>query len=192
MWSTASIQSRPTVLLLDASRNVAGWESAFCGRLFTAMGRRGLELVGDGPLTIDGLHQLGEHLKPLQHASCLLLVGPAGEAPSSAAAEMRRYIKWLKANVAGPKLLAACLWQHHDPTLSDDLLKAPDDFAPLAIAQKSPITAREAGLFFLKFFSELHLHSVDQMSARMAWFSWTKANELLKRRGFEGGFAIRA
>ena len=180
------------MLVVDASRNLAGWESQFCDRLFNAMARRGLGLVGGGPLRVGAPQELEPQLRAPEAASCVLLVGHADTAAPSAAAEMQRYVAWLKANVAGPKLLAVCSWQHYDPALTEELLKAPSDFAPLALAQQSPVTAREAGLFFLKFFTELHLHSEDQISGRMTWFSWSKAKELLSRRRLEGRFGLRA
>ena len=192
MWSPTVIETPPVVLLVDASRNLAGWESEFCDRLFTALARRGLRLEGSGSLRASGPERLKPHQRSLERASCLLLVGHGEETAPSAAVEIRRCVAWLKANVAGPKLLAVCSWQDHDPALTEELLKAPTDFAPLALAQQSPVTAREAGLFFLKFFSELHLHSESQMSGRMAWFSWSKARELLNRRRLEGRFGVRA
>ncbi len=192
MWSPTVIEAPPVVLLVDASRNLAGWESEFCDRLFTAMARRGLRLVGSGSLSVGAPQQLEPHLRAFESASCVLLVGHGEVTAPSAAVEMQAYVAWLKANVAGPKLLAVCSWQHYDPALTEELLTAPNDFAPLALAQRSPVTAREAGLFFLKFFTELHLHSEDQISGRMAWFSWSKAKELLNRRRLEGSFGVRA
>ena len=180
------------MLVVDASRNLAGWESEFCDRLFTAMARRGLGLVGSGSLRVGGPQKLERHLRALESGSCVLLIGHGEETAPSAAVEIQSYVAWLKANVAGPKLLAACTWQNYDPALTEELLKAPNDFAPLALAQQSPVTAREAGLFFLKFFSELYLHSENQMSGRMAWFSWSKAKELVNRRQLEGRFGLRA
>jgi hypothetical protein len=192
MWSPTVIETPPVVLLVDASRNLAGWESEFCDRLFTAMARRKLRLVGAGSLRVSEPEQLNSHRQALESASCLLLVGHGENAALSAAGELRSQVAWLKANVAGPKLLAVCSWQDYDPALTEELLKAPTGLAPLALAQKSPVTAREAGLFFLKFFSELHLHSGNEMSGRMAWFSWSKAKELLNRRRLGGSFGLRA
>ena len=192
MWSLTVIETPPVVLLVDASRNLAGWESEFCDRLFTAMARRELRLAGNGPLRVSEPEQMEPHLLSLQSASCVLLVGHGKEAPPSAAAEVGRHVTWLKANVAGAKLLAVCSWQDYSSTLTEELLKAPSDFAPLAVAQQSPVTAREAGLFFLKFFTELDLHSENEMSGRMVWFAWSKAKELLNRRGLRGRFGVRA
>ena len=192
MWSPTVIEAPPVVLLVDASRNLAGWESEFCDRLFTAMARRGLGLVGSSSLRVSEPEQMNPHLRSLESASCVLLVGHGEETAPSAADEVRSHVAWLKANVAGPKLLAVCSWQHHDPALTEEILKAPNDFAPMALAQQSPVTAREAGLFFLKFFSELDLHSENQMTGRMAWFAWSKAKELLTRRRLDGSFGVRA
>ncbi len=52
MWSPTVIETPPVVLLVDASRNLAGWESEFCDRLFTAMTRQGLGLVGSSSLRL--------------------------------------------------------------------------------------------------------------------------------------------
>ena len=192
MWSPTVIGSPPVLVLVDASRNLAGWESEFCDRLFNAMTRRGLRLVGSGPLAVDEPRQLAPHLPAIEDASCLLIVGHGQPDAPSAAQEMRAYVAWLKANATGRKLLAVCSWHDYDPSLAQELLKDPSDFAPLAVVQQSPVTAREAGLFFLKFFTELTLHSESEMSGRMAWFAWSKAKELLSRRRLEGRFAVRA
>ena len=54
MQSSVVIEGPPALLVVDASRNLAGWESAFCDRLCTAMVRRGLRLVGQRPLQVSG------------------------------------------------------------------------------------------------------------------------------------------
>ena len=81
--------------------------------------------------------------------------------------------------------------EDYDPETTHDILKSPTNFAPLAVAQGSPLTPREAGLFFLKFFIELDLHSSDEISGRMVWFSWSKARELLRRRRLTGVVEVR-
>ena len=192
MWSPTVIAAPPVVLVVDTSRDLAGWESEFCDRLFTGMARRRVGLAGNSPLRVSEPEQLSQNLHLLESASCLLLVGHGEETGPSAAGELRSHVAWLKANVLGPKLVAVCSWEDHDPALTEELLEAPTDLAPLALAQHSPVTPREAGLFFLKFFSELDLHSKDEMSGRMAWFSWAKAKGLLERRGLEGRFGVRA
>lgn len=190
MFSQTVVPAPPVVLLLDASRNVVGWEAGFCDRLFEAMARRGLAMMGGGALRVDEPSKLEPSLAALERASCLLLVS-RGDGSTSSSTEIRGYIAWLKTNVAGPKFLAVCSWQDYNPALTAEILALPEEFAPLALAQQSPITAREAGLFFLKFFTELALHSEKEMTGRMAWFSCSKAKELLKRRRLEGTFGLR-
>jgi hypothetical protein len=191
MSSTIIIGAPPALLLIDVSRNHAGWESAFCDRLFTAMVRRRLMLVGDSCVRVVAPEHLEPHLVSLSSASCVLLFGQSMEPANGLDVGILNYIAWLKANLVGPKLLAVCSWQNYDPTLADELLKGPDDFVSLVLTQQSPVTSHEAGLFFLKFFSELDIHSETHMSGRMAWFSWLKATELLKRRRLKGRFGLR-
>ena len=191
MQSSVVIEGPPALLLVDASRNLAGWESEFCDRLCAAMLRRGLRLVGERSLQVSGPEQLAAHLPLLEAANCLLLIGHGGETTPSASAELREYWAWLLANAVGPKLLAVCSWADHDPAFSDEVLRAAGGFAPLALAQQSPVTGREGGLFLLKFFTELDLHSEVNMTGRMAWFSWSKATALLKRRRLTGSFGLR-
>lgn len=189
--SRVVIEGPPTLLLVDASRDLAGWESGFCDRLCAAMVRRGLRLVGGRSLQVGAPEELGRHLPLLDAANCFLLIGHGVETTQSASAELREYWAWLRANAAGPKLLAVCSWADHDPAFSEEVLQATGEFAPLALAQQSPVTGREGGLFLLKFFTELHLHSEVTITGRMAWFSWSKATALLKRRRLTGSFALR-
>ena len=88
-------------------------------------------------------------------------------------------------------LVALCTWGDQDPDLSRELLHGSSDLAPFALAPTSPLTPREAGLYFLKFFIELHLHAPDEISGRMVWFSASKAAALLRRRGLVGTVGLR-
>ncbi len=191
MLSSVVIDGPPALLLVDASRNLAGWETEFCDRLYAAMARRGLRLGGGGSLQVGAPEELGPHLDALDAANCVLLIGHGAETSPSATSELRGFWSWLQANAAGPKLLAVCSWADHDPAFSEEVLQAAGDFAPLALAQQSPVTGREGGLFLLKFFTELALHSEINMTGRMAWFSWSKAAALLKRRRLAGTFGLR-
>ena len=155
------------------------------------MARRGIQLAGGRPLQVGAPGELGPHRPALDAANCLLLIGHGSETAPSASSELRGYWAWLQANAAGPKLLAVCSWADHDPAFSEEVLQASGDFAPLALAQRSPVTGREGGLFLLKFFTELDLHSEVNTTGRMAWFSWSKATALLKRRRLTGSFALR-
>ena len=52
MWSSVTIPGKPTILVVNASQDVEGWESDFCRRLFGALQRRGLQMLGDGPVEL--------------------------------------------------------------------------------------------------------------------------------------------
>ena len=190
MWSATSIPGRPTLLVLDASRNQAGWESGFCDRLAATLARRGTPLASPTPVRVGTPDELDSHRTVLDAANCLALITHAGPGPSSA--DLLAFWKWLGAHLTGPKLFAGCSWQHHDPAVSAAVLVSPPDFAPLAVAPQSPVTEREGGLFLLKFFTELDLHSEERVTAKMVWFSWSKARELVKRRRLDGTFGVRA
>ena len=75
--------------------------------------------------------------------------------------------------------------------MGSELLRGSTDLAPFALAPTSPLTPREAGLYFLKFFIELHLHAPSEISGRMVWFSASKAAALLRRRGLAGTVGVR-
>ena len=107
-------------------------------------------------------------------------------------ANLASYWSWLNSDVELPTVLfATCTWESYDPAVSKEILECSSSFAPLAIAPQSPLTAREAGLYFLKFFTELDLHSTDKITGRMVWFACSKARELLKRRRLAGKFGLR-
>ena len=61
----------------------------------------------------------------------------------------------------------------------------------MALAPLSPLTPREGGLFFVKFFTELDLHSLDRISAGIVRFSYAKARHLLDRRHMRGKIGVR-
>ena len=182
VWSAATIPGPPSLLVVDASDGREGWEADFCRRLAGALGRRGLSVA---------VASHAEDLRSrLEGANCLLLAGHA--TPSTPENGLRATWEWLQAQDALPPMLVAlCTWSDHDPDLSRDVLKSSPDQAPFALAPTSPLTPREAGLYFLKFFIELHLHAPDEISGRMVWFSASKAAALLRRRGLAGTVGAR-
>ena len=191
MWSSVTIPGKPTILVVNASQDVEGWESDFCQRLFGALQRRGLQMLGDGPAELRSPADLSQLGLPETY-NCVLLFAHAGTAKESPHAQLRAYWDHLNSRSEGQDtLFAVCTWEDFDPETTHDILKSPTNFAPLAVAQGSPLTPREAGLFFLKFFIELDLHSSDDISGRMVWFSWSKARELLRRRRLTGVVEVR-
>ena len=190
MWSPASINGRPRLLLIDGSRDLAGWEASFCDRLFAGLKRR-LAVAGEGPLRAAAPDALLRYVELLRQANCLLVVGHGGQTDPPAWAELLGYWEWLRSHVDGPKLFAGCSWQSYDPRLSQAVLDKTGAFAPLALVPQAPVEPRTAGLYLLKFFTELALHSEERVTGKMVWFSASKARELLKRRGLTGAFSVR-
>lgn len=185
LWSSASVSGRPVLLMIDASGDSQGWEAEFCRRMYTIVRRRGLYLTGSGPLQVNGPGKLRPHLEHQDSFNCMLLFGSGSVLGS--------YWRWLNAQSdLLPKLFVACSWESYDPVTSDEILKAEETFAPLALAQQTPLTPRESGLYLLKFFTELELHSSDEITGKMVWFSASKAKELLRRRRLEGKFGVRS
>ncbi|MCH8350080.1 MAG: hypothetical protein IIB29_07490 [Chloroflexi bacterium] len=115
-----------------------------------------------------------------------------GKATQAGPTGLVAYWDWLS-NQQGldPKLLAVCTWEDHDADTSESILASEDNVASLAIAPQSPLSPRAAGLFYMKFFTELGDHSSDSINGRMVWFSCTKARELLRRRRLPGQIGMR-
>ena len=190
MWSATSIDGGPRLLLIDGSQDLAGWEAAFCDRLFKGLKRR-LAMVGEGPVRTGGPEGLLEYEGALGQANCFVVVAHGSETSPPAWARLLGYWAWLDANVRGPRLFAGISWQSYSAQLRETVLSAGQTFAPLALVPQRPVSFREAGLYLLKFFTELALHSGEQITGKMVWFSASKAQELMRRRGFGSAFGVR-
>lgn len=190
MWSQTSILGKPGLLVIDGCCERQGWESEFCGRMFNVFRRKGIALVGEAPLKIDSPEGLSETLQDQSGFNCIFLIGHAGRA--SEMAQLSDFWAWLS-NRDGltPKLLAACTFEDHDPETSRSILSAEGGFAQFAVVPQSPLSPRAAGLYFLKFFTELEFHAPDSITGRMVWFSHAKAKELLRKRHLAGELGIR-
>jgi hypothetical protein len=182
MFSTSAIERPLRLLLIDATGNSEGWEWDVSDRLMTVLGKRGLVLAEDQVIAITSASDLVAHAPSLGAASCVLLFCPGDNVD---------VWHWLRTNVNGPKLAVVCQWGDHAGLVAEAVLKGPDAWAPIAVAPDSAVAPREGALFLLKFLTELNLHSDDRMTGRMAWFAWTKANELLRRRRMTARFGLR-
>ena len=192
LWSSVTIPGKPAILFVDASVNLEGWESEFCDRLCSGMVRRGLQILGGAPIRVGCPEDLDPKLEPGSGFNCILLFAHGQGAHVVQSMSLGSYWKWLNSHGQVPPLLfAACTWESYDPVVSQEILESRSSFAPLAIAPRTKVTPREANLFFMKFFTELDLHSDDTITGRMAWFSWSKAKELLRRRRLTGTFGVR-
>lgn len=192
MWSQTSIPGRPRLLVVDSSQNSQGWEAEYCNRLCNVLGRRGVQLAGEGPLRVERPPELAEALQDQDGFNCILLVNQGDGESLSAESKLSGYWKWLcEYDGLTPKLLAVCTLEDYDPVTSQAILSADESFAQFAIAPRSSLTPRAAGLFYMKFFTELDVHASDEITGRMVWFSRSKAQELLRRRHLEGDIGMR-
>lgn len=191
LWSSISIPGSPTTMMVDASCNLMGWESEFCDRLFATMKRRGLSLKGKAPVRSEHPEDLQPCLVSQEEFNSVLLFSHAHGQRARLETTLRNYWEWLNSYIQPVKLFVACSWDSYDPEVSQQILKSPKTFAPLALAPQSPLTPREAGLFTLKFFTEMDLHSSKEITGKMVWFSCSKARELLRRRRLAGKVGVR-
>lgn len=192
MWSSVSIPGKPVILLVDASVNLGGWEAQFCARLCSSMVRRGLHLHGGAPVLVSCPEDLDPHLEPRGAFNTVLLFAHGRGERVTPSASLSSY--WKRLNFHGhlpPVLFAVCTWESYDPVVCQDILESTSSFAPLALVPRTNLTPREAGLFFMKFFTELDLHSDDAITGKMVWFSWSKAKEILRRRRLMGTLGVR-
>jgi hypothetical protein len=159
---------------VDATRNTQGWEQEFANRLYASLKKTGLHMEGSAAFGVNKLEELNVFEFDF---NCLLLV---------------THSDFLQDQQSFPScLLAICAIESVDLQTSELLLKSNPPVVPFTILPQSQMTPREAGLFYLKFFTELQLHSSDNISGKMVWFSFSKARELLKRRRYSARFAVR-
>ena len=189
-WSQTTIPGKPRLLVVDGSRNALGWESDFCDRISNVLARKEVGLVTGRAVRLNGPEELAPLLRDGQ-ANCIFLLCHANS-HGNGTATLADYWKWLAArNDLTEMLLAVCTYQEHDAETAQAILDAGDGFAKLAVAQQSDMSLRAAGLFFMKFFTELDLHAYDSITGKMAWFSHSKAREILKRRNLPGRMGLR-
>lgn len=190
MWSSVTIPGKPSLLVVDATRNLEGWEQEFGNRLSSSLRRSGLPLLTETPVRITETDELKPHLSGA--FNCMLFFSHGQGQNVSHTARMKTHWDWLNTDGQLPQMLFAALTcESYDPDASRQILESTPTFAPLAVSPQSPVMPREAGLFLLKFFTELNLHSPESLSSKMVWFSFSKARELLRKRRYTGKFGIR-
>jgi len=191
-WSETSIPGKPRVLVVDSSRNVQGWEADYCRRIFDVLGRKGVQLAGNGPLQVARPQELSEALLDQVAFNCIFLVshGVATDVPQES--NLGSFWDWLsRHDELTPKLLAVCTWEDPDLDTGQSILTAEDSFAQFAIVPQSSLTPRAAGLYFMKFFTELDMHAPEEITGKIVWFSRSKARELLRKRHLPGEIGMR-
>jgi hypothetical protein len=145
-------------------------------------------MSGSAPARVENAAELISCLNDSQF-NCLLLYALATENQRHDL-ELRVLWELLRSHLES-FLFGLCNCNSFDPQVSDELFKPVPAAAPIAVAPLSAMTPREAGLFYLKFFTELKLHSAGDITGKMAWFSFSKARELLRRRRYTAKFGIR-
>jgi hypothetical protein len=190
VWSAVRIAGKPSLILVDATQNVLGFEQEFCSRLFKALKRAGLAIYGDLPLAIHSSEELIPVLETSK-ANCILFCANAADENLKPDQTLGNYWAQLKSRNLPDALFAVCSWSLFDPKINEDILQSKEGFAKITVVPQSELTEREAGLFYLKFFTELNLHALEEISGKMTWFSFAKAKELLKKRRYTGKFGIR-
>ena len=189
-WSQTSLPGRPSVISIDATQDTHGWESEAAARVTNSLVRRDIRVVSGGVIVANGLEEVVSSLRPPGGYNCILIfAGTEGEVPAASL--------WseLKARLGGQqKLFALCTWDGADGRVSEDVLKGRDHFGVMGVAQQTPLSGRAAGLFFMKFFAELDLHShaTESMTGKMVWFAHSKAREILRRRHLDGRIGLRS
>ena len=191
-WSETTIPGKPRLLVVDSSRNAQGWEAEFCSRIYRVLQRKQMRLAGEGPLRVDRPQDVSEALLDQEAINCIFLfshgVGPHATEESN----LSSFWNWLcSCEGLSPKLLAVCTCEDYDADTSESILTAEDSFASFAIVPQSPVSPRAAGLFFLKFFTELDMHAPDEITGKMVWFSRSKAREFLRKRHLAGEIGMR-
>ena len=175
MWSSVSRSGVPRILMLDATQNKQGSEYAFSDRLYQSLKKSGLQMEADRPVQMIP-NQLSDY-----QFNCLLIF----------AHSEKDFLETLTSQHLSSCLLAICSTDGFDAETGESIVKSNLPLAPIVIAPLTTMSLREAGLFYLKFFTELKLHSTDSISGKMVWFSFTKAKELLKRRRYAARFGVR-
>lgn len=191
LWKPITIPGKPKIAVIDGSSNTEGWEADFSDRIFANFQRRGMLLKETILPRVTRPTELGLHLTPEHSFNCILLFTHAQPEPGVHSSGLEGYWEWLiKHPWTSQKLLAICTWEQPDPSITDAVLKSGDNFAPLALIPQSSMSPREAGLYFMKFFAELDLHTSDNLTGKMVWFSASKAKELLRRRNLKGSVGV--
>ncbi len=191
-WSNTAISGKPRLLLVDSSRNIQGWEAEFCSRMYHVLQRKQMQLAGEGPLRVNRPQEMADTLVDQEGFNCIFLFSNGDGPHSTEESNLNSFWNWLSSYEGlSQKLLAVCTCEDYDPDTSQSILTAEDSFAPFAIAPQSPLSPRAAGLFFLKFFTELDMHAPDEITGKMVWFSRSKARELLRKRHLPGEIGMR-
>jgi hypothetical protein len=186
-WGDASIDGRPRALTVDITGNVEGWEHDSARRVHSSFSRRDILVAAQEPL-FGSTSDLAEMISGAGEFNAMLLL--CRPVDSDAAAAIWSQLELVRSDA----LLAICTWDKTEPLLASAVAESTGKLGQLAAVQETPMSVRAAGLFFMKLFAELDLHSesTESMTGKMVWFGHSKAREILRRRHLDGRVSLKA
>ena len=171
---------RPLVLFVDVTQNIQGWEHKASERVCRSMKRRKVQVIGTGPARPTSTNEFKECLTSYAGFNCLLLAGHGRTLDVPTSAILKTY--WdILARHDGLSLAVFAAWtcSRPDPQLKEEIIEA-KGLAPIALASAVDLDAKEAFLFFGRFFEELDIHCPQSITTPMARFAYTKVRHFAK------------
>ncbi len=191
-WSEITIPGEPKVMFIDACQNVQGWETDFGDRTAKVLMRKDTKLLEDRVIRINSRSEIIPKLLEKDSFNTIFLLCHEGESRISQELQLKNLWDWIvKSAQLSPKLFVACTCDYVEAKVSESILENKDAFSQLALVPQLQLPIRSAGLFFMKFFSELQLHAQESITGKMVWFSHSKAREILRRRNLSGKIGLK-
>ena len=173
MTKQVTIAGKPTVLSIDATQNVGGWEYRLSHRIFKSLERRGVAMLGSESYHISRPEEMWNPLAQHQGFNCLLLQAHGDFVLEN----LEECLKYLSHQVQqDSKLLAVCVCQGYVADMAEKLQQK-GSVPSIMLVPVGELSVRQAAPFFVKFFVELNLHSTDSINGMMAQFAFAKAQK---------------
>ena len=186
MWSSAFIPGKPVVSVIAIEETETATGLATTSRLSQKLKRRKIALGSSNLASV-----LHANTPPTSTAdsNCFLLVWTTFEGRANDCLSTI-WESLLQRSKSGPILVALLGGVDADPAF-EQIIETPGPTIPFLLTQTRSVPFHHGEAYILKFFSELALHSPDNISGKMVWFSATKAAALLKTRGVATAFTLR-
>ena len=191
-WSEITIPGEPKVMFIDTCQNLQGWETDFGDRIAKVLMGKDTKLLEDRVIRINNRSELVSQFHEKDSFNTIFLLCHEGQTGIPEELQLRNLWEWI-VNFAQlpPKLFVACTCDYVETRVSEGILENKDTFSQLALVPQLQLPIRSAGLFFMKFFSELQLHAQESITGKMVWFSHSKAREILRRRNLSGKVGLK-
>ena len=186
MWSSAFISGKPVVNVKAIEETGTRTGVATAKRLSQKLKRRKVTLASS---------ELGSVVHPnslatsMAASNCFLLVWTTSEGRSNDCLSTVCQ-SLLQRSKSGPILVALLAGLDTDPDF-EGLIETHEQTIPFLLTQTRSVPFHHGEAYILKFFSELALHSTENLSGKMVWFSAAKAAALLKTRGLASPFTLQ-